>query len=268
MDLSEDIKALSRGPIKIAYRGTGYLVNGFRFHTEKREKKSQTQNSGVYVAATTRGYSSARDSNPREEIVEYFGILEDIIELNYNGDHKVVLFKCRWYDSIARDKGVKTDQYGYTLVHSNKFGSKEEPFVLPSQVEQLFYVDDHRDKDWRVVIRTKPRDMCDSAEAEVDTDDLTLQVSNSANTVTENEEDNYIWARENIDPEVVDEGTRGSRIKKRKHDATKKQKVDSFMVDEELNEDDVLISEDEEEWLDEEDEDEREEDEDEEYEED
>lgn len=61
-----------------------------QFYSTSCESKRRTQNSGVYVVATTCGYSSARDRNPKEYVVEYFGILEDV-ELDYYGSGKVVL---------------------------------------------------------------------------------------------------------------------------------------------------------------------------------
>ena len=37
----------------------------------------------------------------------------------------------------------------------------DEPYVLASQVSQLFYVEDVRHKDWAVVVKTKPREVFD-----------------------------------------------------------------------------------------------------------
>ena len=50
-------------------RYSGYIVNGFRFHTMSREAGRLTQNSGIV--------------NIAEDGVNYYGRLSDIIELSY-----------------------------------------------------------------------------------------------------------------------------------------------------------------------------------------
>ena len=50
--------------------------------------------------------------------------------------------------------------------------STDEPFVLESQVEQVFYVGEPEDKDWLVVIKTEPRDLFKMPEISVEEDTL------------------------------------------------------------------------------------------------
>ena len=38
----------------------------------------------------------------------------------------------------------------------------DEPYVLASQATQVFYVEDKRQKDWYVVVKTKVRDVFDA----------------------------------------------------------------------------------------------------------
>ena len=47
----------------------------------------------------------------------------------------------------------------------------DEPYVLASQASQVFYVEDARHKDWVVVIKTKPREVCDVGIQALDDDD-------------------------------------------------------------------------------------------------
>ncbi|KAK5833474.1 hypothetical protein PVK06_017312 [Gossypium arboreum] len=63
-----------------------------KFHTKYRERLRRTQNCGVVANSLITSYASARDSNPVEGNVEYYGLLTDIIELDYYGKWKVVLF--------------------------------------------------------------------------------------------------------------------------------------------------------------------------------
>jgi hypothetical protein len=57
---------------------SGYIINGFRFHTLSREAARLTQNSGVV--------------NIADDGVNYFERLSDVVELSY-ANYKVVLFK-------------------------------------------------------------------------------------------------------------------------------------------------------------------------------
>ena len=73
------------GPFKIVHRYGIYIVNRFKFHARDRAIGRKSQNSGVLV----KGDDTSADK-------EYYGVLEDIFELLYVGNKKVVLFKCHW----------------------------------------------------------------------------------------------------------------------------------------------------------------------------
>ena len=69
-----------------------------------------------------------------------------MIELNYFEHFRIVLFKCDWFDT-KQGRGVKKDALGFTLVKFLKLiytGTNllDEPFVLASQVQQVFYIQD------------------------------------------------------------------------------------------------------------------------------
>ena len=49
----------------------------------------------------------------------------------------------------------------------------DEPYVLASKVLQVFYVEDKRDKDWFVIVKTKARDMFDASNSPLYGDDDT-----------------------------------------------------------------------------------------------
>ncbi|XP_074351452.1 uncharacterized protein LOC141690560 [Apium graveolens] len=111
-----------------ARRFTGYVVNGYRFHTSDRDSRCTTQNSGVYLTAQTTSFSSSRYENPIVGDVSYYGSLEDIIELDYWGLFTVVLFKCRWYQQ-------QKDSHGHIRVNFNRLCHKSDPHVLAKQVQ-------------------------------------------------------------------------------------------------------------------------------------
>ncbi|KAK5833217.1 hypothetical protein PVK06_017035 [Gossypium arboreum] len=162
-DVNDEVKWLSQGPNRIIKRYSAFLINGYRFHTKYRERIRRTQNCGVVVNYSITSYASARDSNPVEGNVEYYGLITDIIELDYYGRWKVVLFRCDWAD-VNTARGIKEDQFGFTMLNFSRLihtGQQlmDEPYVFSSQVKQVFYSKDPTDEGWYVVLRNTPRDL-------------------------------------------------------------------------------------------------------------
>jgi hypothetical protein len=74
----------------------------------------------------------------------YYGVIEEIWELDYGPFLKVPLFRCQWVN--LNQGGVLVDRYGMTTVDLSKIGYKDEPFVLAKDVSQVFYVMDMASK--------------------------------------------------------------------------------------------------------------------------
>ncbi|KAK5839626.1 hypothetical protein PVK06_008438 [Gossypium arboreum] len=164
-DVNDKVKWLSQGPNRVIKRYSAFLINGYKFHTKYRERMRRTQNCGVIVNSSITSYASARNSNPIEGNVEYYGLLIDIIELDYYGRWKVVLFRCDWAD-VNTTRGIKKDQFGFTMVNLSRLihtGQQlmDEPYIFSSQAKQVFYSKDPTDEDWYVVLRNTPRDLFD-----------------------------------------------------------------------------------------------------------
>ena len=53
----------------------------------------------------------------------------------------------------------KIDKYGFTSVNTRCTLNTNEPFVLASQCEQVFYLNDMVDKDWLVILKKNPHDL-------------------------------------------------------------------------------------------------------------
>ena len=87
--MSAELRQVADG---FAYRVrsfTGYDVNGYRFHTASYEQSppnQRTTSTGVFM--------------PGQDGVEYYGIIEEIYELNFHGCKPLnpVIFKCHWFD--------------------------------------------------------------------------------------------------------------------------------------------------------------------------
>ncbi|KAK9075605.1 hypothetical protein SSX86_003931 [Deinandra increscens subsp. villosa] len=90
--------------------------------------------------------ASAKDSNPVYGAVTYYGRIKEIWELDYR-TFTIPVFMCDWVDS----RGVKKDDFGFTVVNFGRLCHQSERFILASQARQVFYVQDQQDKNLSVV---------------------------------------------------------------------------------------------------------------------
>lgn len=199
------LKALAQGPNFIARRFKAFDVNnGYRFRTKQYEQYLETQNSGVMVVSKTESYASTSDNAPKLGNVIYYGRLNDIVELNYFEEFKIVLFKCDWVDVTQGRGGIKEDALGFTLVnfsHLIHTGDREshEPFIFASQAQQVIFVQDPHDHEWFIPKKIKPRDVFDMGEGKSIGFDLSMQNDSDDLTLLENicdsEHENNDWVR-------------------------------------------------------------------------
>ena len=82
-----------------------FVINGVKFRAKDFEATRKTQNSGVCVVT--------------EGGVTYYGVLINIIELNYFDKYRYVLFKYQWVNVIT-GKGCKQDDIGFPLVNFSR----------------------------------------------------------------------------------------------------------------------------------------------------
>ena len=76
------IQKMSYGPSKSVTCYNGIIVNGYRFHTREYGQNKATINSGVCVRGSIYG----------DNDLDYYGIIEEILELSYLGAQNKVLF--------------------------------------------------------------------------------------------------------------------------------------------------------------------------------
>jgi hypothetical protein len=82
--VDDDLFSLACGPDFRVRKYSSCVVNGVRFNIVHRDKHRKTQNSGVMAQGTH-----------NDQIIDYFGTLKEIIQLEYGSDKwSVVLFKC------------------------------------------------------------------------------------------------------------------------------------------------------------------------------
>lgn len=133
--IDDHIFWLANGPYPKARRYRGYFVNGYRFCTKERDSRLKTQNSGVTLSALTPSFASSKDKNHVLGDVTYYGAIQEIFELDFWSNFYVTLFRCDWFCADIYN-------YGLTRVSFRKLCYKDDPFVLASQVHQVFYVQD------------------------------------------------------------------------------------------------------------------------------
>lgn len=205
--ITEDVKSLTFGPMNVARRFQAFdTCSGYRYRTKEYERHKRTQNSGVMVVAKTQSYASTRDTRPILGNVTYYGVLSDIIELNYYNKFKIVLFRCNWVD-VNHATGMKKDKLGFTLVNLSRSihtGGRlsDEPFVFASQVQQVMYVQDRAEPEWYIPRPIRPRDNFDmgdddDAESELDVDD-NIQASSSMQENCEIDIDDFTWMTNDV----------------------------------------------------------------------
>ncbi|KAL6195994.1 hypothetical protein ACLB2K_031611 [Fragaria x ananassa] len=79
-------------------------VNGVQFICEQRDSRRRTQNYGVMAHGGRNG-------------VDYYGVLDSVVELVYGQGMTVHLFKCRWFDT--RPQSMKNELRTHWTTHGN-----------------------------------------------------------------------------------------------------------------------------------------------------
>ena len=82
--------------------------------------------------------SSVDENN---NVLEYYGVIEDIIKITWEGSMhlELVLFDCHWFDPTPN--GVRrTENLGLIEVNHTSRLSNFDPFVMASQVTQVYYL--------------------------------------------------------------------------------------------------------------------------------
>ncbi|KAK9902302.1 hypothetical protein M0R45_001762 [Rubus argutus] len=148
--ISDTLTLLVKGPRYSAMSHTGFVINGNRFHTIGANVS--TQDYGVHIEADTLCRSSAKDRTQEIAPVKYYGVIRDILVLDFN-HFRVAVFHCDWANLVS---GVKKED-GFTVVNLHEGLSKKDPFILASHAKQVFYSRESETSSWYTVLRAPPR---------------------------------------------------------------------------------------------------------------
>ena len=89
----DELYSLACGLDNRVHTYMGCIVNGVQFHTKDCDDRRITQNSGICVAGEHDG-----------EEVYFFGVLSNVVVLNYVLGYKFILLKCTWFDTNQKKK--------------------------------------------------------------------------------------------------------------------------------------------------------------------
>ena len=139
--------------------------------------------------------------------------MDDILEIEYNsclGRCVVVLFKCTWFDPIH---GVRVHQeHNLVDIKHQKKGCFDDPFILASQAQQVYYIPYPSMKDTWAVVKTNPRGIYELAQdtSLVEDDDNVavdqfLQENERLDIASTNNDDDEPFPLQQGYEEVVDE---------------------------------------------------------------
>ena len=118
---------------------------------------------------------SSFDEN--DNLLEYYGVIKYIIKISWEGSMQLelVIFECDWFDPTAI--GVRcTENIGLVEVKHSSRLSNFKPFVLASQVKQVYYLpyacNSRQDlSEWWVVYQVTPRDRLLPVDSSIECDE-------------------------------------------------------------------------------------------------
>uniref|UniRef100_A0A0D3ACU9 F-box domain-containing protein n=2 Tax=Brassica oleracea var. oleracea TaxID=109376 RepID=A0A0D3ACU9_BRAOL len=135
------------GPKFVAKSYPRYCTRGYAFRVLKENIVRRTVDCGV-------------SSSSGDDV--YYGNVREILEIQYPGmiGMRCIVFNCEWYDNVV-GRGVSTDAFGVTSVHSRRRLDFYDPFILASQADQVCYIRypriRQRNDPWIVVMSINPR---------------------------------------------------------------------------------------------------------------
>ncbi|TYK11045.1 transposase [Cucumis melo var. makuwa] len=151
--ITPSLRWIAHGPSPDVATYFGYIINGYYYHTKRRDDIRRIQNSGVSITATTMQVSSSKDKTPVMSDIMFYGVIQEIWEIDYH-QLSFILFKFDWVDNRS---GVKVDELGFTIMDLKRIGHKSDSFILATQAKKVFYVQDSANPEWLVVLTSPQR---------------------------------------------------------------------------------------------------------------
>ncbi|XP_059075535.1 uncharacterized protein LOC131875398 [Cryptomeria japonica] len=131
---------------------------GYHFRIKKVDEKRQTYDCGVSASFEVECCSHANDRQPIRSTLRYYGVLEDIIQLDFMSFKKVI-FHVEWYKliKVGEEKTIFMHSNGFHMINTSRFEATSEPYVFPNQCDQIFLIPNLEQPGWSFVIDYDPR---------------------------------------------------------------------------------------------------------------
>jgi hypothetical protein len=135
-------------------------INNWLFRIANIDKTLVTQNSGVLVKGGKGG-------------TNWYGVIKRMISMEFSGQKEVILFQCHWFDvpaatSTNRGKGYSKDKFWVIDIDTTRHMYKNEPYILATQAELVFYVNLVNKPGCSSVLSLKPRNLFSMPELDLE----------------------------------------------------------------------------------------------------
>ncbi|KAK6139094.1 hypothetical protein DH2020_027155 [Rehmannia glutinosa] len=152
---SDDLYALSQFADDYYTIWDSCIVNGVRFRCKERDDNFKKQCSGVCTW----------DDDENGDVI-YYSVLLEILELDFIYHRKVFRFHYKRYNTDRKGKRMLIDN-NLTSMNITSEWYKEDPFILATQAQQVFYLNDcARGKNLMVIQKIDHRGIYDVAEVD------------------------------------------------------------------------------------------------------
>ena len=198
-DVFMDVQALLMPPSRNAKSYKSMYAYGNHIRVQSIEANMNTCDSGVAATFSQACRASSSSRNVRTADLEYIGWVEEIIGVDY-GEFELIVLYCTWMRANLRGVGatMKRDDYGFTLIKFDRvIPYSADSFAFPLHVQQVFFVDDVENPEWKVVLRKEARGARVASTSEEKPETLSLYVGR---------DEDYRGLRSNILNEDVEPG--------------------------------------------------------------
>jgi len=136
----------------------GLWCKGRHYRVRKLDENRKTIDCGIATYFIVDFQSHVRDGNIKTDTLRYYGLIEDILELNFRS-FKVVLFEAKWFRNIVVGNHPTTYMHenGFCIINHTRFEQTDEPYVFPDQCEQIFLCCHPTERSKSFVIEYNPR---------------------------------------------------------------------------------------------------------------
>ncbi|KAH6762986.1 hypothetical protein C2S52_020419 [Perilla frutescens var. hirtella] len=169
-EATKELYALALGPDVEIQLFDACVVNGIRYHAKTRDAHRSSQNSGVTVP-----------SSDDKQNLDFFGVLKDVVQIFYMFGYKTHLFWCDWFQCSPKKKSM-VQEFGRTCIDISKRWYDDDPFILATQAQQVYYLDDIKHGGyWKVVEKVQHQGIYEVMEKKDENDESSLCEVNPQN---------------------------------------------------------------------------------------